>query len=239
MRRLRMFAVVMSTMAIAAVALPAQADDGDSASGLPFVSTESEESCRYAAAPTGPDQCDPTTRASAATGVVSAQTHLVSPAEGTAAWKAQSSARSYIVATHRLREPVPELNFEINVRVNRARIALSDSGLHPWAAFVLDEQLGRHGHIYVTARGSHSDCSAYCGGGTGLLVASNWDPGTTETISGEDIVVPLRVSRADGQDLPPGQVNVYAGVSTSVWQSHSWGDDLASVDAVVQQVAVR
>lgn len=236
MKRLRVLLGAMLAVALAAVALPAHASDGDP--GLPAGSTWTDASCGGAAAAAGPDQCDVRPMASAGSGAVSITNRLVSPVGGTAAWNARSSGTSDVVATYHLAEPVPELAFTITIHVNEARVALGVGAPTPGAQYY-DYQLNRSARVYAGAMALHSACpGSECGGGTSLIVVSSSKPGTTVTTSGKDVVVSLKVSRQDGEALPPGDLTVRAGVGTSVSQLNGWGDDSASVDAVVEKISV-
>lgn len=213
---------------------------------VPVDSIFTNEVCLYAARAAGSDHCDVTANASASSRAVSADNHLVSPYYGRAAWKAQSGSTSQVVATHELTEPVEELEFVVKMRVNRASARLSgdygDSSLANYVeslkAALVDQHLGRSAAVRATAMALHAECSD-CGGGNVGSILHTDQPGTTVKTSGEEIVLPLTVSRAGGEDLPPGEITVRAGVHTSIWQGNSWGNDAASVDAVVKGIFLK
>ena len=234
MKGLWAVAVVGGALVLATAALPVRA--ADSGPALPLESTWTEEFCGLAARAANATDCNVVGRAARATGAVSAATRLVSPGGGTAAWSAEALSSGLVVANLRLTQPVRELDFVVEVRVNRASAALG-AGAPGRAGSYLDSNLGRRAHVDVGAYALHSACSD-CGGGTNIIVLSTFQPGTTVTTSGKDVVFHLKVTRQGGRDLPPGVVTVRAGVNAPVWQTNAWGDDSASVDAVVRKIAL-
>jgi hypothetical protein len=230
----RVVGSVLCAVVAGAVSLPAQASD--TGPGLPFESTWTEGVCSVAARTADSTNCSVVGRASAVTGAVSAQTHLVSPAGGTAAWSADAMSTGQVAARYHLAQPVRDLDFAVTVRVNQARVALG-AGASGRAAYYVDPTLIRHAQVDVSAFALHSACSD-CGSGDDFTVLSTWTPGTTLTTSGEDVVLHVTMSMKGGKDLPPGDVTVRAGVNAPVAQSNAWGDDSASIDAVVTKIVL-
>jgi hypothetical protein len=233
-RRLRVISWMVCALVAVAISMPAQAIDDEP--GLPFESTHTEGFCGNAARTADSNSCNVVGNASFATGDVSAKTHLVSPAGGTLPWSALASSDGGVVANYHLTQPVRELDFVIEVRVNRADVTLG-SGLPGWVGYNLEPILGRQGQAGAGAAAFHSACSD-CGGGTSIIVLPNMRPGTTATTSGQDVSFGLRVLRAEGKLMPPGDVTIRAGVNASVFQSSSWGNDSVSIDAVVTRIAL-
>lgn len=235
MERLRAVGgVISAAVVVVAILLPAQATATEP--GLPFESTSTEEFCGLGARVADSTNCGVVGTASAASGAVSAQTRLISPAGGTAAWTAEAVSDGRVIARYHLAEPVRQLDFIVSIHVHRASVTLSPGAPGP-AGYYLDPNAGRRAHVDAGAHALHSACSD-CGGGTNVIVLSTWKPGTTVSTSAEDVVFHLKVSRKGGNDLPPGDVTVRAGVGAPVWQTNAWGDDSASVDAVVTKIAL-
>src|SRR5688500_1937805 len=86
MTGLRVLGTAVAAMALGVVSLPAQGAEP----GLPFERTSTSESCGFAAQAADANSCTVKGRGSVATGAVSAATHLVSPAGGTAPWSAEA-----------------------------------------------------------------------------------------------------------------------------------------------------
>jgi hypothetical protein len=175
--------------------------------------------------------------ASTGNGAVSAHTRLVSPEGGTVPWLAEASSIGQVTASFNTAGGVQELNFEIAVTVNQASISMSPvlSGVPGW--YVSKADRGRAAHVNVLAAALHSSCSG-CVGGTSHIVLSAETPGTTLTDSNKDLVIHVRMTNQGGADIPAGTVTVRAGVGAPVWQTNAWGDDSATIDAVVRTIAL-
>lgn len=222
-----------AVIVVGMAAVPAKADDR----GLPLESAFVEEDCLQAARLADSTSCTVQATASAPDGAVSAYTRLVSPGGGTVPWDGLAGAYGGVTVNHRVDTPVRELQFEITVRVNQARVSVTPglSGLAGWYVNALHS--GNAVHVNAGASALHGSCSD-CAGGTGVIVLAAHRPGATETVSDRDVVFRVRVSRKGGVDMPPGVVTVRPSVGVTVWQSGTWGDDSGSVDAVITKVAL-
>lgn len=234
MTQLRVVGTIVAAMVIGVVAIPAQASDQDP--GLPLESASTKESCELPPGAADANSC--TVRASSSVSrAVSAQSRLTSPSGGTAPWSARADSLGQVTANYRLAQPVRELNFAIEVQINRAEVSIGP-GLEGMAGWYVNQyDLGRAAQVHVTGAAVHSSCYD-CTGGTNLIVLSAWKPGTTNTASNQGVVLEVKMTRNNGADIPPGIVTIRTGVGAPVWQSRTWGDDSASVDAVVRKIAL-
>lgn len=241
MKRLRVVGATLLVLA-ASTALPGFASEEESDAGLPFTSTLTNETCDEAAVAAGPENCHVDARASAATRRVSAEAGLVSPGlystQGALPWRATANSTSKVVATYEVTEPVPRLDFLVTVRILDAQVRLAAFEPIPGFDRTFGAGLGRYGYVTVGGYAIYPDCPLLksCGGGGGQgFFLYNSSPGTTKTVSGHEVVFPLGVSRKDG-DLLPGELSILVGVSALTSHNYSFGEDAATIDAVVTKV---
>lgn len=211
----------------------------------PFGSTSVAPYCGLGATGASPQECAVQGSASAGTGGVAAATTLVSPQNGLAPWSADASTAAFVEPpTYHLAAPVPRLDFTITIHLSQASITLRNPAVPmgvPYADYLLgslvDPALNHWVQVDVLSTAHHAQCSS-CAGGTDIGVLHTLTPGTLSA-SGQDYVLQMSMTNANGPLIPPGAITIQAGVSAEVTQYSSPGDDVASIQAVVTSITVN
>lgn len=221
-RTRRLAAATIAAMVIL-MGLPGAASAGSNSLAPPFDRSEEEVRCDVAA-----PECVADGEAVPATGEISAETHVVSPANGTLPDSHVAVAIESLFVTHHLDKPVDFVHYRLTYHVDSAHASVAGQTGNPLGSADAAASL--------VLEATHTDpgCGSCFNFHRTAVVSTETAPGAR---TNEDVPVDITLAAPNGQ-LPAGDVQLRVTMETEADISSETGRADASVHGAVASIVV-